>query len=400
MELSGREFPWWKRGLWAVGAMVVAAGVWLPALHWGFVPAVGEYRVEQGISPRARELAARQLALWEDAKLRQGEVGKMRATNGEWDFMGRTYLVLALGEMALRQPGQRERYVAVMDQILDETLRLEKERGMYYFLMDYAKSSPYVAKPARSVFVDGEIALMLGVRQEVMRSDKYAGPLAERVDEVVREMERGPVMCAESYPDECWMFCNTLGAAAVKISDHVDGRDHGAFLATWLTTVKAKLRDEKSGMLVSSFTYRGEALDGPEGSSIWMVAHCLKLIDPDFAQEQYELARKQLGREVLGFGYAREWPPTWAGPEDVDSGPIVPVVGASAGSSGLAVLGAASFGDEGYLRELLTTLDFAAFPMREGGGLRYGASNQVGDAVVLYALVQGPMWARVQEVRR
>jgi hypothetical protein len=315
-------------------------------------------------------------------------------------LMGRTYLVLALGEMCLREPGQRERYVAVMDRIIDDTLELEETRGMYYFLLDYARDGEFVGKPARSLFLDGEIALMLGARQEVAASEKYAGLLARRIDIVVGSMERGPVMCGESYPDECWMFCNAVAAAAVKISDHLDGRDHGAFLAKWVATIKGKLRDEKSGLLVSSFSYRGATGDGPEGSSIFMVAHCLQLVDPALAREQYDLARKQLGKEVLGFGYAREWPPTWEGPTDVDSGPIVPVVGASPGSSGLAMLGAASFGDEEYLRELLTTLDFAAFPIREGGGLRYGASNQVGDAVVLYALVEGPMWRKVQEGRR
>jgi hypothetical protein len=117
-------------------------------------------------------------------------------------------------------------------------------------------------------------------------------------------------------------------------------------------------------------------------------------IDPEFAAEQYRLTRRQIGKEVLGFGYAREWPASWEGPPDVDSGPIVPVLGASAGSSGLAVLGAASFGDDDYLRKLLTTLNFAAFPVRRGGELRFAASNQVGDAVLLYAMVQGPLWDR------
>jgi hypothetical protein len=400
MDVRGCEFPLWKRAIWGVTALAVAAGVWLPTMHLVFRPAVADYRAEAGVAPLARELAARQLALWENEALRQGDIAKMRATNGEWDFMGRTYVVLALGEMCLREPGQKERYLAVMDRIIDDTLLLEEQRGMYYFLLDYARNGPFQAKPARSLFVDGEIALMLGVRQEVAAAEKYAVPLAKRIDTVVDSMTRGPVLCGESYPDECWMFCNAVAAAAVKVSDHVDGRDHGAFLAQWVTMIKAELRDKKSGMLVSSFDYHGMPLDGPEGSSIWMVAHCLRLVDPGLGREQYELARKQMGRAVLGFGYAREWPATWEGPTDVDSGPIVPVVGASAGSSGLAILGAASFGDEGYLRELLTTLDFAAFPMRENGGLRYGASNQVGDAVVLYALVQGPMWARVQEGRR
>ena len=47
---------------------------------------------------------------------------------------------------------------------------------------------------------------------------------------------------------------------------------------------KQALIDAKTGMLVSSFTYNGHPMDGPEGSSIWMVAHCLALLDEEFAR--------------------------------------------------------------------------------------------------------------------
>jgi len=42
-----------------------------------------------------------------------------------------------------------------MDRIIAETLQLEKEKGMTFFLMPYAKDRPYVAHPARSLFLDG-----------------------------------------------------------------------------------------------------------------------------------------------------------------------------------------------------------------------------------------------------
>jgi hypothetical protein len=279
----------------------------------------------------------------------------------------------------------------VIDAILDETLSLERERGMFFFMMDYARAGSFRAQPPRSVFLDGEIAMMLAARQRVAREPRYDQPLRERVDAIVQSLYHGPVMCGESYPNECWMFCNALAVAAVRRSDRLDGRDHSEFIAKWLATVKAKLVHKESGLLVSSFTYDGQPIDGPEGSSIWTVAHFLSFVDPDFARDQYARARAQIGGSVLGFGYAREWPATWVGPMDVDSGPIVPIVGASAGSSGQAVLGAASFHDDAWLRELLTSLQFAGFPTRDGDRLSYSASNQVGDAVLLYAMVCGPL---------
>jgi hypothetical protein len=103
-----------------------------------------------------------------------------------------------------------------------------------------------------------------------------------------------------------------------------------------------------------------------------------------------------LGGNVLGFGYAREWPGSWVGPMDVDSGPIVPVLEISAGSSGMALVGASAFGDRAYLAALLTSLNFGGFPIEEDGQLRYAASNQVGDAVMLYAMVLGPVWEEAE----
>ena len=168
----------------------------------------------------------------------------------------------------------------------------------------------------------------------------------------------------------------------MRIADRLDGTDHSAFLRAWVATARLRLVDPATGLLISSFRLDGARRDGPEGSSIWMSAHCLQLVDPVFAREQFERARQELTRSVLGFGYAREWP----------RAAILPLLEASPSSSGLAVMGAAAFGDDLLLRRLLTSLDLAGFPVEADGALHYSVSNQVGDAVLLYALVLGPLW--------
>jgi len=319
----------------------------------------------------------------------------MRGSNAEWDFMGRTFLVLALANMGLREPAEKDLCLEVMDTIIDETLRLERERGLYFFLMPYAQYGTWQSDPPRSLFLDGEIALMLAMRRTVKENPAYRPLLAARVEAIVAGMRGGPVLSAESYPDECWTFCNTLALAAVRMADRLDGTDHGPFLRDWVATARRELTDSRTGLLVSSFRVDGTVLDGPEGSSIWTVSHWLTFVDPEFAAGQYRRARAELGRTALGFGYAREWPASWCGPMDVDSGPVVPILGASPGSSGQAVLAAATFGDDEFLRALFTSLQFAAMPSLRDGGLHYCASNQVGDAVLLYAMLQGPVQRRV-----
>jgi len=237
---------------------------------------------------------------------------------------------------------------------------------------------------------------MLGCRRLVEDKTDYRPLLTERINLMVERMKKSPVLSAESYPNECWTFCNTVALAAMRVADYLDGTDHSEFLRNWVTIAKAKLTDPKSGLLISTYTVAGRPIYGPEGSTIWMAAHCLQVVDEDFAADQYARAKRELGREFLGFGDAWEWPASWTGSPDVDSGPVVPILGISAGASGLAFLGASSFKDDAYLSSLLASIEFAGFPANENGRLKYCASNQVGDAVLLYAAVQGPVWDRVR----
>jgi len=324
----------------------------------------------------------------------------MRASNPEWDFMGRTYVVWALADIALREPARKPACLVTMDALIDRTLADEQSHGMYYFLMPYARRGDFVQQPAGSQFVDGEIALMLGVRRIVEEKPEYARLQRERVRRIVDRMRHSPTLSAESYPDECWTFCNLVALDAVKTEDFLDGADHSALFRDWITLAHRRLVDPRTGLLISAYTLDGGPIYGPEGSTIWMAAHSLDLIDPPFARDQYERARRQLGGSLAGFGYAREWPPAWRGSNVIDSGVVVPGVDISPGSTGMAFLGAATFGDRRYLESLARTLDYAAFPVDDAGGLSFAAGNQVGDAVLLYSSVLGPTWDKIKRGRR
>jgi hypothetical protein len=384
-----------RRLILGVLSIAVAASLWLPLLHLLYTPGPRLAADGGGMPAAARQLAQYHLHLWTDPELLEKETSMMRSSNAEWDFMGRTFLVCAFANMALREPGKKKALLEVMDRIIDETLRLEEHEGMYYFLMPYARSGDYRIAPPRSLFIDGEIALMLAHRRIVEEKRPYRRIMRERVELMVGRMKQSPVLSAESYPDECWTFCNSVALAAVRMADFLDGSDHSAFLRLWVATARKKLLHPATGLLVSSYRLDGTWKDGPEGSSIWMAAHSLRIVDEKFAADQYARAKKELAGSFLGFGYSREWPPSWQGPADIDSGPVIPFLKISPGASGLALLGASSFGDAQYFRQLMASLNLAAFPSRKGGGITYSAANEVGSAVLLYAAVQGPVWKKV-----
>ncbi len=382
-------------GVGLVG-FTLALAMWLPCLHFFFRKPTADFYEQEGISSKARLLAARHLQLWNDPALRQAELKKMRSSNAEWDFMGRSFLVWSLVNMGLREPQIKEQYLPVIDQIIQETVKIERQDGIYAFLMPYAKARPYRVKPARSLFIDGEIALMMGARRLLQEEPAYKPPMTERLNAIEDRWRGNPIMAAESYPDECWTFDHAVALAALKVADRLDGTDHSVLCKRWIEIARQKLVHTETGLLVSSFETDGTPLDGPEGSTIWMVAHCLQVVDEPFARDQYQRARKELGRIVLGFGYGTEWPASWQGPRDIDSGMVIPVFEVSAGSSGMAFMAASAFHDWDFLQALNATLDMAAFPSRKKGQLKYCASNQVGDAALLYASVLGPLWERTK----
>lgn len=390
------EVPFGRRMLIAMMALIAASTLWFSGMHLFYQPKISDFWVDQGIAPKVRELMNQHLKLWSNPDLRRQEIDRMRGSNAEWDFMGRTFLVLALANLSFREPPAKAQFLFIMDMIIEETLKLEKEKSFYFFLMDYAQGKKFLASPARSIFVDGEIAAMLAARRLVEEKEAYRPLLRERVDVLLNQMNAGSVLCGESYPDECWTFCNCIALAAIKMQDCLERENHEEFYKTWIKTAKEKLVEKTTGIIVSSFQLGGLHGDGPEGTSIWLVAHCLKLIDEEFAKDQYWKARNELKDSLFGFGYAHEWPKGCPGGSDIDSGPILPFIDLSAGSTGLAFLGAATFGDTQYLQSLLTSLEYGAFPMKSDGCLRYAASNQVGDAVLLYSLTQGPLWKEVK----
>ena len=87
--------------------LVVAGVLWLPCLHFVFRKSAGDFYRPSGLSPQAKQLAARHLALWTNEKSRDVEIAKMRVSNAEWDFMGRSFLVWSLSNMALREPASK-----------------------------------------------------------------------------------------------------------------------------------------------------------------------------------------------------------------------------------------------------------------------------------------------------
>ena len=323
---------------------------------------------------------------------------EMRAINPEYDFMSRTFLVLALADRALANPAVADHHIALMDTIIADTLSAEAAHEQDHWLMSYWRPDGTLGT-GRSLFVDGEVLVMVTARR-ILRDDApwLQAETARRSELVRRNLGSGSDLpLAESYADEGWLFCHGMALMGLRAEEVLDGVDHRPLFEAFSATARSQLRDtDGSGMLVSSFTMDGASLDGPEGSSIWFATAALSVVDPALAQEQYALARGSLGRSILGLGYAREWAEDSPGQIDVDSGPIVPLLDASTSSSGFAIAAARVHGDDRWSAQLDDALGAAEALLRASPELAEWASNPVGDAVIVWGQGVGPLFDRLR----
>lgn len=140
-----------------------------------------------------------------------------------------------------------------MDDVICGTLRDEAAFDHKHFLPGYAAIAPFVDPDARSLFVDGEVVMVLAARDLVEPAPAYRAEARLRADGIERSMRRSPSLSGESYPDQCWTFCNTTALAALIMHDRVSRADRSDLAPrTWVSYATQHLIERDTGLLVSS----------------------------------------------------------------------------------------------------------------------------------------------------
>jgi hypothetical protein len=222
---------------------------WPRVLAAFYAPEVEPVLDRASVHPLAAGLARHQLGVW-SSQPPGASAARTREANPEWAFMGRTFLAWSAANLALREPARKTEHLAAMDQLIARTLELEARHGFRSFLMAYGQGDGYVARPARSLFVDGEVALMIALRRLVEDRPGDKALLQARLAVMAQTLRASPLIAAESYPDECWTFDHANAMAAFRIADVLDGTNHSVLIADWLRVAKERLVDPATGLLV------------------------------------------------------------------------------------------------------------------------------------------------------
>jgi len=183
----------------------------------------------------------------------------------------------------------------------------------------------------------------------------------------------------DSYPGAAWPADNVVGAAALAGCGALLDSTYTQTARDWLTRVRG-YEDPETGLLP-------HAAHSPQarGSSAALMIPFLAEVDPAYAQIQYDRFIAAFETQMLGVLPAvREYPRSFQGEGDIDSGPIV--LGAGAPASVVGIAAARSVGDIEAARALRASAERLglAFTREEQRRYLFG-QMPVGDAFLAWA---------------
>ena len=141
----------------------------------------------------------------------------------------------------------------------------------------------------------------------------------------------------ESYYQAAWPADAMVCAASLRLHDELFNPKYSNIVYTWIGKVKKTL-DTKGLIPHSTHPVTGQPREPARGSSQSLMLIFLHEIDPAFGKQQFDIYKKNFPDKRLGLPGIREYPIGVMGTGDVDSGPVIFQMGASASIVGMRTL--------------------------------------------------------------
>lgn len=198
-----------------------------------------------------------------------------------------------------------------------------------------------------------------------------------------------------AYPNMAWPVDSVVGIAALSLHDHLLSPRYENVIARWIDMARERL-DPVTGLLphrVNPIT--GEGSETARGSSQSIILRFLPEIDPGWARELYAAFRGQFVGFIGTVPGIREYPTGMFGLGDVDSGPLVNGLSASAT---VVTMGTAFIHGDRELGEAFVHIgESAGLPVSLGNTKRYAFGLlPVGDAFLVWSQTAMPLTAQLR----
>ena len=358
-------------------AQLLAALAAALALPVALVAAVGTFRAVAPVDDDA--LAASQVAFLRGA-VASGAPRRMAALFPEGGEF--TAVLTAIADLELAARGRTDREDAMRSATAALSVADDPDT-IARFGVDDPPGGVFLAGWALHVAVRrAEVRRTPADRLDVRRRAEVLGAALDRA------LGRGRPFLA-SYPGQVWPVDTVVAVAALhRVQQLASDPGRADVLTRWRAAAAAHL-DRDTGLPPHRTDLDAQVIDGPRGtSSALALAFWAEAFGEPAASAWADFTRTFVVRRVGLLG-VREYPLGRSGPllGDVDSGPLI--AGVSASASVVALAGARRYGDRDLERALQREAEVFGVPVHLPAGRRYAAGVlPVGDAFLAWARAQ------------
>ena len=304
---------------------------------------------------------------------------------GEWAIYSCSMTCAALANIAILYPKNKELSLKFIGKIIDIALSEEIKE---YDRMRWGEDPMDGIYGNRShISYYSHVAWMISRYKQIGGDNKYDGLYHSLCKAMNRRICQSPILNAPTYPGEC-IYIPDMLVAIVALSNYAHQFD-GKYQSTvdkWIDKACSEWIDQGTGLLASFLDENDgkvQILMPVKGSYSALNCYYLSLVAPKFAQEQYELLKKNFRQDFLITGLKEYHDRTCLFGMDIDAGPII--FNLSPSGTGFVIGAATSLEDMEFRKKLLKTAEIGGSTISWFGSSHYllAIVALVGEAILL-----------------
>ena len=371
-----------------ISVLIVVKVVWVKCAISGY----GSFETERKYIIRRANYLISKVATTPQKLLDEMPSGIGEQFQGEWAIYSCSMTCAALANIAILYPGNKELSIKYIREIIDIALSEEIKE---YDKMRWGEDPMDGIYGNRShISYYSHVAWMISRYKQIGGDNKYDGLYHSLCKAMNKRICQSPIFNAPTYPGEC-IYIPDMLVAIVALSNYANQYD-GKYQSTvdqWIEKASSEWIDLETGLLASFLEEdngKAQIVLPVKGSYSALNCYYLSLVAPKFAQEQYELLKKNFRQDFLITGLKEYHDRTCLFGMDIDAGPII----FNLSPSGTAfVIGAAtSLEDSVFRKQLLKTAEIGGSSVSWFGSTHYLLANMalVGEAIVLAMRTSAP----------
>lgn len=371
-----------------ISVLIVVKVVWVKCAISGY----GSFETERKDIIRRANYLISKVATTPQKLLDEMPSGIGEQFQGEWAIYSCSMTCAALANIAILYPGNKELSIKYIREIIDIALSEEIKE---YDKMRWGEDPMDGIYGNRShISYYSHVAWMISRYKQIGGDNKYDGLYHSLCKAMNKRICQSPIFNAPTYPGEC-IYIPDMLVAIVALSNYANQYD-GKYQSTvdqWIEKASSEWIEQETGLLASFLEEdngKAQIVLPVKGSYSALNCYYLSLVAPKFAQEQYELLKKNFRQDFLITGLKEYHDRTCLFGMDIDAGPII----FNLSPSGTAfVIGAAtSLEDSVFRKQLLKTAEIGGSSVSWFGSTHYLLANMalVGEAIVLAMRTSAP----------